>query len=468
MKVALSAISLIVFVLLIYIIALDDRYLLCAFGVVSILVCTIPFAQNPRIFHPLHPLILVMVSILIGTTLRSFFLAFSDSHRVGFLMFGETYEVLVSYAMWSVIGIASLVLGFMYTSKRIDIEKYQLMNIAIVDDRSNWIAIFVALTISCLGTYLYVVVLEIDLSNMQSISHKRPLEIVGAYNETHYSSLAQYRILASFSEVALLILVLLVLKARGSSRVFLSLAAFFAFLISSIVPFLGSTRSEIVMMLLTVGALIYYKRGISLAAIVIGFLLMVVIVTVMGNLRNESNSKDTYKSEGAVEAIVGSGNFFDIARTSIIIDRVPATTPFLLGISYTSLLTGMIPRTWWPDKPNVSLGPFIKEVVFGENVRNAGFPPGLVAEAYLNFGYVGIPVVLFFFGAILRIFHNTVFILVGTNDVALLIYLAVIWRLAMGGLGLNFSQSIMQVLQSITPLLAMAFGILILQRKKVK
>ena len=175
----------------------------------------------------------------------------------------------------------------------------------------------------------------------------------------------------------------------------------------------------------------------------------------MANLRAlaQDNHVGRAQKENVVEAVVGSGNFLDVGRTSIIIERVPEEMEYKYGTTYLYWLVGWIPRVVWPEKPNVSLGPKIKEQIYNLQVRNHGYPPGMIAEAFINFGYPGIIIVMFLFGYLLKSFYDYMNSKIYTNDLFLLIYVSVIWRLAFGGIGLNFSQMIMQCLMAAIPMI---------------
>ncbi|MEZ5841083.1 MAG: hypothetical protein R3D02_11905 [Hyphomicrobiales bacterium] len=118
------------------------------------------------------------------------------------------------------------------------------------------------------------------------------------------------------------------------------------------------------------------------------FVLAIAFITVMGNLRSINQTGRPVGN--ALEAVVGSGNGIDLYRSVAIMKRVPQYHDYLRGSSYLSLVTSFIPRAIWAEKPNPSLGPWVKSELFGEDVRNNGWPPGMVAEAYINFGSVGI------------------------------------------------------------------------------
>jgi len=87
------------------------------------------------------------------------------------------------------------------------------------------------------------------------------------------------------------------------------------------------------------------------------------------------------------------------------VDRIPREKNFLMGTSYTSIPVLFIPRTFWPEKPSalsandelmIHLG-----LVNPDNITvNIAF--GLPAEAYINFGFIGVGALGLFLGILYK------------------------------------------------------------------
>jgi hypothetical protein len=107
----------------------------------------------------------------------------------------------------------------------------------------------------------------------------------------------------------------------------------------------------------------------------------------------------------------------------------------------------------WPDKPNPSLGPWVRSEIFGVWTRNNGWPPNIVAEAFINFGYTGIFFVCFIFGSVVRFTFNTFVKVIPSNPLITIVYISIYWTLGMKFIQLNFSQGIIGCIQSIIPTL---------------
>ena len=115
-----------------------------------------------------------------------------------------------------------------------------------------------------------------------------------------------------------------------------------------------------------------------------------------------------------ITLVVINNGGIDISKTVLIIDKYKSTGQYLLGESFISMLWSYIPRSIWQGKP-VNLDTQIAFEVFGANTFGSGaVPPGIPAELFINFGYVGMAVGLFFVGCIGKCLHNDCLVNRGT------------------------------------------------------
>jgi hypothetical protein len=85
------------------------------------------------------------------------------------------------------------------------------------------------------------------------------------------------------------------------------------------------------------------------------------------------------------------------------VDRVPSIKPHLNGESYVDIPAQLIPRFLWPNKPssllaNVRLALHFNLVTV-ESALSVSIAFGMIAEAYINFGYLGVIGLGLLFGA---------------------------------------------------------------------
>jgi hypothetical protein len=84
---------------------------------------------------------------------------------------------------------------------------------------------------------------------------------------------------------------------------------------------------------------------------------------------------------------------------------VPEQEDYLLGTTYVAALAFWLPRSIWRDKPR-GVGAHAAALLFGgretmDDYSGGGYPVNGAAEAYWNFGYLGVLAVFGLFGALL-------------------------------------------------------------------
>lgn len=76
------------------------------------------------------------------------------------------------------------------------------------------------------------------------------------------------------------------------------------------------------------------------------------------------------------------------------VDRVPSVKPYLEGESYIDIPAQFVPRFLWPDKPSGLLSNIRLALYFNlvnlSNATSVSIAFGIVAEAYINFGVLGV------------------------------------------------------------------------------
>jgi oligosaccharide repeat unit polymerase len=111
-------------------------------------------------------------------------------------------------------------------------------------------------------------------------------------------------------------------------------------------------------------------------------------------------SRDTDGGQGVASELAGRS--LQWRGTTAILGRVPREDNYIYGSSFAALLTLPVPRKLWPGKP-VQVGGRMGRTFYDVT---AGMPPGIIGEAYWNFGLLGIPLVFFCFGMFHRWLAN--------------------------------------------------------------
>lgn len=403
-------------------------------------------------FDVFEPINMVAGALLFATTIRSLYLLSSDSARVEYLMWGSTFESVNNQLPWMLAGIAALVVGYVVMPFKLDLSRYGLVRNYAIGRRRLWLSIALSVAFGLIGLFLFVRQHGIDLSgNFLAQSSKRLVEFEGESGEVIYG-MGYETVLGKFSQFGFLLLGSIILARMIKPTPKLMMLLFGLFFLSSLVPFFASSRTSILMMLIELCIIAYYYGRVRLNTILLVVALAAGIVAGMGYLR-ELNATGRVQSESLADKVLGAGNGIDFVRTSAIMDRVPEVRPFQNGRTYAALLSGFVPRAMWPDKPEVSLGTWVKGELFGQRVRKHGWPPGMLAEAYINFGYLGIIPVMLLFGAMLRFIYESCRPYLGVSLLVTMLYAVAIWRLGFAMIGASFAQGILQSLLNPIPML---------------
>lgn len=79
--------------------------------------------------------------------------------------------------------------------------------------------------------------------------------------------------------------------------------------------------------------------------------------------------------------------------------KVPNEVDYLYGKTYVGVISILVPRVLWEDKPR-GAGIYNKEIIFGGS--GGGYPIHAAAEAFWNFGILGVLLIHLFFGFFLK------------------------------------------------------------------
>lgn len=92
-------------------------------------------------------------------------------------------------------------------------------------------------------------------------------------------------------------------------------------------------------------------------------------------------------------------NGIEHSKTIHILDSVPDKMDFLYGQSFVDAVAILLPRDLFPNKATVNLETIVAQKIFDVQYFGAGaIPPGLLAELFMNFSWLGVAVGAIFFG----------------------------------------------------------------------
>lgn len=181
------------------------------------------------------------------------------------------------------------------------------------------------------------------------------------------------------------------------------------------VGFLGMRRMVLVPLLALAILYHYHVQPIRLRRIALPGAVLAVFFLTFGHFRGllSEDFRDlrSYLHEHATWTWIDPAEGYfraPFANLTTIVDTVPSRMEHGYGRSYAQAPLVLIPSPLFPSRPITASAWFAREFYPEEYYLGGGRGFSSVTEAYWNFGYLGVPVVLFLVGVALRSFYEAV------------------------------------------------------------
>jgi hypothetical protein len=100
-----------------------------------------------------------------------------------------------------------------------------------------------------------------------------------------------------------------------------------------------------------------------------------------------------------------------LTQTANVIEQTPSEVPYQYGSLYSYMLITFIPRFIWPDKPSVNEANQFYQVAYGltseDELEHVSIAVGVLTEAYINFGWIGVAGLMFLGGIFFDTYQRT-------------------------------------------------------------
>ncbi|MEC5423399.1 O-antigen polymerase [Virgibacillus sp. C22-A2] len=302
-----------------------------------------------------------------------------------------SFESLKTLTLMSVLGILLFCIGnCVLVGKEIKLKKIYLEKVAV---RKVIILIGVVTFVSVI--FCFIDAGTLNIMNLSRLELKNP---------------SIFRLLATYGfymTSILFFLVFFTVKARQHSNVLKWILIFI--LLETLIFMLFRTRSLLVVHSASVLVGYYYSglygynkyknylspKIITLFLGVLVFLLAITSRFFRGFLQPGQNIESfDFDLKLFLESSIMSGDIGYSTRVLDVINYVPLYNDFLNGQSYYRLLFSVIPRSIWRDKPENT-----QQIVASwlePDIEGMSVPPGIIGDAYINFGLVGLVILILF------------------------------------------------------------------------
>lgn len=120
------------------------------------------------------------------------------------------------------------------------------------------------------------------------------------------------------------------------------------------------------------------------------------------------SSSDQDRSKNLANQTLGRLSL--LGQTANVMEATPERVPYQYGRLYSYMLITVVPRFFWSDKPSVSDANRWYQVTYRltdpRGLRGVSIATGYLTESYINFGWLGPPLVIFFVGIVLGLFDK--------------------------------------------------------------
>jgi len=404
-KVLTICLTLLVLGVLVAIVSVDfvTGFMLVLMAVGALFMSLIPAMTNPR-YMWVEPPTVFAISIFIGYYCKTLYVLGgygSNPIVTSTLMLNEHPSELLYGGLLLTLGITCLITGYQLQKGKftvpVRVREYSISRRKVL----TWSAIFIAI-----GYFFFILFasgFSVSLSNPESLSAKRFKGVgVTPSDRLSSSSYLYYRI-SQVAKAPLYVLFFLIVakQARLASPVGLLflLSAFHMFALA----IFTSNKSDVLITafdLVLIGYLVM-GRLLSLRVYVLGAIALY-SMSLVASIR----SRGAFDSYSFFDKIFANRYFFEITKSSHIINSVPGQVEYAFGQSFVAWMNLFLPKSVeFSNDYFTNMGFYLARNVFG--LFNSGVPPGIVAELYMNFSLVGVVAGMFLYGMLLRVMHRT-------------------------------------------------------------
>jgi len=411
--------------------------------------------EIPDIFEPPW---MVAGTLLIGTTIRTLFLQFDPNvdQNMSQILGPFMPEKVLPMGLLAVnMGVFFWWLGYhLPIPSEIFAKKY--VPRVFITRKWSWTMLAI-IFVSLILMLLYL--RQIGFSSLLStygISAKRMFEVDNQVGNT--TTFTYFRMASDFlATVAIVYFAwLMAIRKFKLNRLFTFLILFF---LACLIPFVASARGEIIYLFFSILIVYHYMiKRVPLRNVVFFMGIAFILLGFMGILRTDAYKRirggevaqAVSTTSATIHTLAYNAHFFGVGKTSVVVAQVPQKTDYLKGQSYLSLLYAPIPRTIWKNKPVVRIGRFVGLELY-ERPSITGVPPGMVGEAYLNFGWGGIIFIPLFVGLFCKFLYQRLIVFREPDDFFAVALYGILWIFMMDVIVTDFTGNIMRIMRYLIP-----------------
>tara|TARA_B100001059_G_scaffold13776_1_gene11140 strand:+ start:21569 stop:22990 length:1422 start_codon:yes stop_codon:yes gene_type:complete len=408
-------------------------------------------SNEHNIFSPLNYLIyFIFLNIIIRNLYILFDIPSTSYINANFLLF-ESKDILIKPILLTLVGFIFFTIGYLFYPYKYSINKKK--NIKWNVRKLNLLSLVLS-SISFISLVKFIASSKLNLLliTIQSFSSYRGI----SDNLSDYNANGLLRVLIQLSIVVFYINYLHYKTSQVksfSNKFYLVIS----FLISILFFFFVQSRSGVIFLFINCFIINYYLNfnKFSYRRLLVLFSMVVLFFSFMTSLRSGSgfDLKDAVQDSlfSVLDPLVANNGGIDTSKTAHIMNYVDKHNDFKYGSGYLFIFSSFIPRAIWPNKP-VNIDTEVGNKVYNANAYGSGaVPPGLIAESYWNFGYLGILIITFIVGIFTRRLHNY-FKIINNDNNKILLYVVCFIGIPYSCFGSSITSALIGLIYLLVPL----------------
>lgn len=373
----------------------------------AFMMTAIPFVVGSRtgLLPMLSPLHVLSYLLFLGVAVKTIYTVLFDG-----VIFFQYFYVSDSAAFTGYIFILffviSICVGYLISSLKA-VTYPSRLDLALAFEKVNRPNIIAAFGIASALAILFFLITSRGLGGFYSLLDPQTLSTLNSDKIARIEGQQEFgasgsavKIFIILQKFALIFFLARAILRKGSFVPFLLFLSIDAFMITV----QGSRVALVNTFLIILMVPLLFSQRIKLKNLALGgavAILILLLFVAMTNFRAARSGIDTeFSIEPAVEQIVSSTYFMDISAPTLVIALSDEDDRFW-GASYLSWTWGWIPRAVWAEKPAIDTGLYLKREILNLRGTIGGINTTGPGEAFLNFGWFGLIVGLFY-GVIFR------------------------------------------------------------------
>ena len=404
-------------------------------------------ARRPSIISPIALMILIM---LVSTPARYLYFSIADpAWDIKWFLAGRDGDFFVGGAFLMLVFSVAFVTAYNLRLRIPDLSALTAFDRA--PGGVVLIAVLPLVGLALFGLVMYMTRTGGSLTDLLTFQPQRRAVLEGATR----LSFGQYLEIAEWLFPIGILLVSLSIRRRRLARPVLLVTGLGLVVFYAMFKFNVAVRGDVMLALIILGMVIFLRsHRLPRAGLAGGALIVAIAFTAITSGRYEH--KAHYAAMARDEPVMvmmdgafGAFNLGGFVAASQTLDAIPDRMSYQYGATLLEPFWVIIPRTIWPSKPR-TIGMNLLEAFQGSQVllsrRGGGNAAGLAAEGFINFGWLGVPLIGFGFGLMMNLFYATLTrgLLDSGAGCALYAYATVI--MVYDGFGYNFSKGFIDLM----------------------